>query len=152
MPEGHIVYICKDDLRMIEFGVLNPSPIEDKYKTDIEKMTNYIRTKTRPEKEPLISFDQENGRFTKNWKVEYSNYLTLLYGYERPDIFADEWSKKAAQFNRVYGRCIAGATMTKLNLEVIEEIKKTFPNFEDLVKQGKDQGVVIPEESEKENE
>ena len=138
LPEGHIVYVSKDDLRMIEFGIFNPSPIEDIYKADIAKMTEFIRTKTEPDKEPLISFDGQNGKFSKNWRVEYSNYLTMLYGYERPDIYADEWSKKAGQFNRVFGRCVTGANMTKLNLEVIEEVKKTFPNFEDMVTKGKE--------------
>jgi hypothetical protein len=134
--EGHIVYICRDDLRMLEFGVFNPSKWEDIYKADITKMTNFIKNKIEPEKELKIVFNEEDYKFNKNWKVEYSNYLQMLYGYERPDLFVDEVKPLVAQFNRVLVRCLQGKEMTKLNLSVIDELKKQFPNFDEIVKQG----------------
>ena len=56
MPEGHIVYISKDDARMIEIGVLNPSLIENNYKNDIENISNYVLNKIEPPKEKFIVF------------------------------------------------------------------------------------------------
>lgn len=137
--EGHIVYICRDDLRMLEFGISNPSPtIEAIYKEDITKMTNFIKNKIEPEKEKEILFDEENAKFNKNWRVEYSNYLTRLYGYERPDQYADKWKKQIGQFNRVLGRCIRDEKMTPANLEIITEIEKLFPDWKSYINIGKE--------------
>lgn len=121
--EGHIVYICKDDLRMLEFGVMNPSSLEDEYKKDIETMTKYFNDPKIP-KELEVIFDY--GRFSSNWKVEYSNYLTKLYGYKTPDEYRDAHKKKIGQWNRTLGRVNKGDKMTELNLKTIEEIKKDF--------------------------
>jgi hypothetical protein len=43
--EAHVVYISKDDARMLELGVLNPSIVEDEYRADIGTMSNYIKNK-----------------------------------------------------------------------------------------------------------
>ena len=80
--EGHLVYISKDDLRMLEFYVGNPSQIEDVYKQDISDMTAYLKMEFEPKKEDVILFDKEDFSFSGNWKVAYSNYLTKLYGYK----------------------------------------------------------------------
>lgn len=141
MREGHVVYICKDDLRMLELGVFNPSPVEDIYKTDIEVMTKYILTKEMPPLEKQIVFSDESMRFSANWKVAYSNYLKKLYGYEDQFSFDNTWKPKMAQWNRVLGRCVKGESMTKMNIDVVEEIKKDFPNFDEIVKKVKKAGV-----------
>lgn len=122
--EGHICYICKDDLRMLEVGVMNPSGIEDYYKKDIETMTEVSNKGEEPPKEPEIVF--EYGRFSTNWKVEYSNYLTKLYGYKTPDEYREAHKKKIAQWNRTVSRVAKGSKMTDLNLKTLEEIKKEF--------------------------
>jgi hypothetical protein len=36
LEEGHIVYICRDDYRLAEYGVFNPSPLEARYKKRID--------------------------------------------------------------------------------------------------------------------
>lgn len=134
IPEAHIVYVCKDDARMLEVGVFNPSPVEDEYKADISEITKYINAKTQPELEKMVIFDEEWGQFTTNWKVMYSNYLTALYGFPDQMAYEDMFKKKVAQWNRVVRRVKEGLKMTKQNKEIVEEIKKDFPNFDEIVK------------------
>jgi hypothetical protein len=142
MDEGHVIYISKDDCRMIEFGVFNPTEkIEELYRTDIEKMTQIMASGVEPEKEPLIIFNEDRGKFSKNWKVEYSNYLHRLYGYEQPEDYDFEWKPLISSFNRTLGRVVAGKNMTKLNLEVIERMAAEFPNYEQIVAIAKSKGI-----------
>ncbi len=152
MPEAHIVYISRDDLRMLEFGVFNPSPIEELYRRDIQTMTKIMGGEIEPQKELLVTYDQETGKFSRNWKVAYSNYLTMLYGYESQMAYEEAWTGKVNSWNRVMKRCVEGANMTKLNLDVIKEAKALFPNWDELVANSKVKMVEgddeVPEETE----
>lgn len=141
MPEAHIVYISRDDLRMLEFGVFNPSEVEKEYKKDIQIMTEIMTTDKQPELEPVVSYEEETGKFSRNWKVAYSNYLTMLYGYENQMAYENVWAGKVSAMNRVMARCVNGAKMTAKNLEIIEEAKKLFPNWDELVANSKAKGV-----------
>lgn len=134
MDEAHIVYVCKDDCRMIEFGVFHPSPVEEIYKADIKKMTEFINAKQRPEKEPLVDFDEESLRFSPNWKVMYSNYLTMLYGYKNQREFEDKYRPITSSWNRVVKRAVEDKNMTDLNKKILNEIKLDFPNIEEVIK------------------
>lgn len=146
LSEGHIVYVSKDDLRMLEFAVHNPSPVEAFYKADIEKMTGYINRNEQPPLEKDLTFNEEIGRFSANYKVGYSNYLTKLYGYKDQFEFDIRYRGKVASWNRVFGRCVKGDNMTKLNLEVIEEIKKMFPDLDEKIAYVKSKGLPVEEE------
>lgn len=137
LPEGHIIYISKDDCRMLEFGVFNPSNIEDIYKKDIETMTKYFREDIEPPKEELIIFDEENLKFNYNWKVGYSPYLTKVYGFKEQMEYQNMFSPVASKWNRVFKRIINGDKMTAKNLEVIEEIKRSFPKLDEYVELAK---------------
>lgn len=137
MPEGHIVYICKDDCRMLELAIDNPSVVEDEYKKDIQEMTYYIKNRIQPEKESEVVWMPDTFRFAANWKVEYSNYLTMLYGYKDPMEFREKMDRQIASWNRVFNRVVKGDNMTKMNLEVIELMKKDFPKFDELVDSAK---------------
>jgi len=151
LDEGHIVYICKDDLRIIEFGVFLTDPsAEDAYRSDIAKMTDYFTKRELPPKEDLILFDKDTGRFTKNWKVEYSNYLEKLYGYKEPMNYSDEWQPRAAQWTRVLKRIVDEAKMTEANLKIIEDMKLVFGNFDEIVSIAKTLKIDIPEGGEDE--
>lgn len=121
--EGHVVYVSKDDARMIEFGVLNPSGVEDEYRKYIEDLSGYVKSDTRPPLEKPLEFDSEVGKFTSNWRVMYSQYLTLLYGYKNQAHFENEFRDKSARWNRVLTRVVEDKNMTKANLEVIKEIE-----------------------------
>lgn len=136
MNEGRVFYINKDDCRVLEFAVYNPmgeSDIEKFYKSEIERITHYYHNNIMPEKEPEVIFDE---KFTKNWKVEYSNYLTMLYGYDRPDIYANKWKTICERWNRVLGRVIKDAKMTEDNKKAIREIKEYF-DFDMIVEKAK---------------
>lgn len=134
LDEGHILYICKDDCRVMEFGVFNPSPAEDEYKAFIKVITDYHSRDEQPPLEPMVIYDPDDAKFFKNWKVEYSQYLTMLYGFETPDDYRKEWEGQVASMNRVFKRCVNGDKMTAGNLEVIGRVKATiFPQWDDLV-------------------
>lgn len=147
--EGHIVYISKDDLRLLELGLFYPSAIEADYKRDIETMTHYIRSKEMPPKEPEMIFSEVTGKFSKNWKILYSPYLTMLYGYKEPYEFEERYDKLSGRLNRVLGRAVAGKKMTDNNKEAMEEIKTLGYNFEQCVETAKAKG--IREEEAEEN-
>jgi len=151
LPEGHMVYICKDDCRMIELGIFNPSSVEDDYKEDIKKMTDYFTKDIQPELEPLIIFDEMTMKFNYNWKVAYSGYLTMLYGFAEQMEYQDIYSPLASKWTRVFKRVVNGDKMTALNLEVIEETKKVFPDYDkyvDLAKLKTKQGLIVEGEDE----
>ena len=141
MQEAHLIYISKDDLRMLEFGVFNPSLVEEVYHSDIGQMTRFLRKGTQPEKESLAVFDPLSGKFRTNWKVAYSNYLTMLYGFENQKAYDDEYQKKVAQWNRVLARVVKGDNMTPANLTVIDEIRNSFLNWDELVGIAREKGI-----------
>ena len=122
MDEGHIVYICKDDARLLEIGVFNPSPLEEIYKKSITEMTHYIRNNIEPEKEKYVVFNDE--RFAVNWKVLYSGYLTKLYGFKDQDSADRAFKPMVTKWNRVLGRVRENKDMTDNNLEAIDEMKE----------------------------
>ncbi len=122
--EGHIVYICKDDARLLEFGVFNPSFVEKAYREDIKKITYYYNKKELPPKEKFIVFDEEFGRFTTNWKVGYSQYLTKLYNFKNQKEFDDVWKPVAGKWNRAIKRKAEEKKITSANAEILAEIEK----------------------------
>ena len=123
MNEGHIVYVCKDDARLIEIGVLNPSPVEDLYKKDIKTLTDYVRLKTEPPIEKAIVFDEDFGKLSKNWKIAYSQYLTYLYGFESQKEFDDQFEPIVARWNRIISRQKEGKKLTDDNKQGLEEMR-----------------------------
>lgn len=149
ITDGKIVYINKDDCMLLEFDVKrSDAAIEAAYKADIEQMTYYINNKEVPPKEEEVMFKKDTLSFAMNWKVEYSDYLTMLYGYTIPEDYRNKWQKPVASWNRTYKRVIKGERMTALNLKTIEEIKVYFPNFDDLCDIGKMNKQFIEEQEE----
>jgi len=134
IEEGHIIYVSRDDCRLIEFGVFLNSNLEEEYRTDIKLMTDIYRSDVQPDKELEVLFDTVTGKFRANWKVEYSDYLTMLYGFKEPMEYRERYDRDVASFNRTMKRCVDGAKMTPLNLEVIEKATALFfPNWQELV-------------------
>ena len=132
MKEGHIVYLSKDDARMLEFGIFNPSYVEEGYKKDIETMTSYLMNDTRPPLEDTIVYDKEFKRFSANWKVGYSLYLTMLYGLENQKEFDDLHKPISERWNRVLGRIKEGKDMTDKNKQILDEIQAAGFNVEEI--------------------
>lgn len=121
--KGRLVYICRDDLRMMEFVVyLNDA--EPEYKAFIEDMTKYLASDVPPPLEKPIVWDEELGKFAKNFNVAYSGYLTLLYGYQDQKEFDDQFVKVAQRWNRVLKRLKEGAKITPKNELVFEEMRE----------------------------
>lgn len=121
--KGLIIYLCRDDLRMMEFAVTNPSHVEEEYKAAISVISGYVKNGMTPPKEKLIVFDEEYGKFSKNFGVEWSPYLTMLYGFEEPRAYSEIYGKKASNWNRVMKRVCEGAKMTDKNLDVLKEME-----------------------------
>lgn len=153
LSEGHIVYVSKDDCRLLEIGVINPGPIEVDYKKDIEKFSWYVFKGEQPPKEKEIVFQPEIFKFSQNYKVGYSNYLTKLYGYKDQMEFETKYRPITARWNRVLNRFINNENITANNLEVVKEIEQAGFDFTKIVFDGqtlKQKGLIKPE-SEVEN-
>lgn len=136
IPEGHLVYIAKDDLRLLEVGVLLNTPeLEELYYQDVLHITNYLKHNETPPPEPELIFDYD--KITTNWKVAYSPYLTKIYGYKDPADFETRWTQKLARWNRTIGRHNRGDKITKLNKKSLEEIEKQHPKIYEKITQEK---------------
>ncbi len=118
-----IVYISKDDLRMAEIEVLpDNNELLTQYKEKIERVKGYYDRKEEPPKEAEIVFEKETERFSKNFNVVYSSFLTRNYGYADQDEFDEKYDSMVQRFNRVIGRIVDKKKMTTKNLEAIEEM------------------------------
>lgn len=132
--EGAVLYISKDDARMTEIPIwLDDELLNAKYKEVVTLAKMYYDKKEQPPLEPLVVFDKSKGKFTDNWNIKYSAYLTYLYGFETESDYQDAFKSKIASWNRVVGRMKRGDKMTASNLAYIEEIKAQFPNWEEIV-------------------
>ncbi len=155
-----LIYVCKDDCIMEEFNITDSDEIFELYHEDIRQMTKYYNKgfnknkplELMPPKEPEVLFEEGVWRFTKNWKVEYSKYLTLLYGYETPEQYGKyKWQRTLGSWNRVFKRCVRGDNITTNNKQVIAEVIKVFPKWDKYVMKAKADGAFLkPEEIEEE--
>lgn len=120
---GDIIYICRDDLRIAQFTIWRNEENEKEYKECIERHSKNHASDAMPEIEPLLIFSEDTCKFSKNYNIEYSCYLTKLYGFKEPQEYSDLITPKVARWNRVMKRIKDGANITKKNEEVIEEMK-----------------------------
>lgn len=129
-----LVYLCKDDCRMMEFDISRDNKeVEKRYIQDLTEMTNYFKTEVEPNPSPKILFDQITGKFKKNIFVEYSPYLNMIYGYETPREYSSEATSTCSRFNRVVSRYKSGAKITQANEEVREEIISLGFDFDGIL-------------------
>lgn len=146
--EGKVMYINRDDVRLLEMPVKDDEATMTDYKSWIEKMTWYYKSNEQPPIEPLITFNPETFKFYKNTMgVEWSRYLTMLYGYESPQHYRDHITPMVKSMNYAFGRCLSAAKLTAKNKEAIDAAKKLFPNWDDMVDKAKLKGVIIEEEN-----
>ena len=95
-------YLSKGDAIMEESRVEYPNQeLENQYNKVLSDLRGYLDADQQPPKENLIIWE---GKFNKNLDVEYSNYLTLLYGFETPEAYRNSVSGKIASWNRVLKR------------------------------------------------
>lgn len=153
ITEAKLNYVCKDDSIMQEFDIEHSRQLLGFYKADVQEMTVLFQVsnkknplKTMPPKEAEVLFDADVFRFEKNFRVEYSNYLEMLYGYKTPEEFRMKWASQVSNWNRVFKRCVSGAKMTDMNKQVLHEVTKKFPFWDDMVYKAKSKGVFLKEE------
>lgn len=151
---ANIAYVCKDDCRMLQFGI-NEAETEPIYRADIEEMTELFKKKKRPAPAPLASFDFLQGKFTKNIMVEYSPYLTMVYGFADPEEYRAS-VKYVLSWNNVLVRCAKielghttptgkPLTLTPKNKEVQAAIAKGGYDFNTLVRHIINLGLIAEE-------
>lgn len=167
--QGKLLYICKDDCIMEEFDILETEELFQMYRDDIKAMTRAYTngfdaknvTKLMPPREEQVLFEDSLFRFSKNWNVEYSDYLTLLYEYKTPEEYRNKWQYKINQWNRVFKRAAMEGQeiprngkapliikLTPLNKEVIAEAKKQFPKWDKMVAAAKKAGAFVDNQEE----
>lgn len=133
-----LLYICRDDLRMADLFIdPNDSELLNRYQAKIKKISDYYNTKTEPPKEPLIIFNEIEQKFSKNFNVEYSSYLTKLYGFKDPKEYDEKYAPITESWNRVIGRIKEGKELTENNKEKIKEALNYGFDIMNLVKVGK---------------
>lgn len=131
LPYSILSYVCRDDLRMTEFYIHNTEEIKKEIYKDVEILKGYLDADQRPPLEPLILL--EDGKFKKNFAVEYSNYLTMLYGFDEPRDYSESVKKDIARWNRVIVRYKNGDKITDKNKEVRDEIELKGYNFDEIL-------------------
>jgi len=123
MEEAHIVYVCKDDCRMLEMPIyLGQEDMEEKYKGYISLISEMVKNDQKPAQESIIIMN-ESGKVSSNCKVEYSQYLSMLYGFATPMDYRLFVDPLVGRFNRVLARQKEGKEMTADNLKAVEEMK-----------------------------
>lgn len=161
---GRVVYICKDDQRMFEVPVrLTDKKIEEEYRTAIEQITGYYNAHKdtpldkflvfeegkpvafnamdgMPPLEKSIVWDEDYQKFVRNWGVEYSSYLTLLYGYTDQMMFEDavvpvvaRWNSAMKRLKKIDARILwlgeAKCTEDDVKQDKIEGSRKKTPQY-----------------------
>lgn len=120
-----LLYICRDDLRMAEIPILpDDKSLLERYENKIKTVSGYFDRKEEPAIESPIVFDEESLRFSKNFNVEYSSYLTRNYGMANPEEFSDTYGSTVEKWNRVLGRMKEGKELTDNNKANLEEMAK----------------------------
>jgi hypothetical protein len=69
-----------------------------------EEGREFVWKEGMPPLEKHIVWDDDYGKFVRNWGVEYSNYLTMLYGFESQKDFEDAVIPIVMRWNRVMTR------------------------------------------------
>lgn len=133
-----LVYVSRDDLRLCEWVIL---PEMEKYQKlldkDLEAMAEYMQfdeeymQEHSPGKEPLLQWSA--GKFSSNWKVEYSNYLTD-YGYDRPDEYSTPAKSVARRLNNIVKKIKEDKPIDgTVNQKTLEECYAFYPEAEAII-------------------
>jgi len=124
MNVGHLIYICRDDMRMIEIPVVMNERTEAEYKAAIALRSGYFLHDEMPPLEKAINWDTDFKKFTKNnMGMAYSGYLTKLYGIKDQAEFDAKYQPMQIRFNRTLKRLATGAKITPKNEEALAEMR-----------------------------
>lgn len=134
-----LVYVSRDDFRIAEWVILPKSAKWlELYEQDINLMAEIIKLdkKEIPKEELLV---WEDDRFSKNWKIEYSNYLTD-YGYKRPDLYSKPAASAAMRLNNIVKKLREGKPIDgKVNVNTLKECYEFYPEAENIINEVKEQ-------------
>lgn len=138
-----LVYVSRDDFRIAEWVILSGSQKWLKlYKDDLETMRSVLDLKKsqvkRDYKELLLTWDEETGKFGKNWKVEYSNWLTD-YGFKRPELYAKPAQSVAIRLSNIVKKIRSDKPIDgKVNVKTLEECYEFYPGAEEVINKEKE--------------
>lgn len=122
-PLGSVVYICRDDMRLMEFDLALGHPdLEKEYYESIQRISEYYLKDEMPPKEKMILFDEDMGKFVTNYNVAYSGYLTMLYGFKDQAEYDAMYKGQVTRWNTAIKRFKDSKKMTKQNLDSFAEI------------------------------
>lgn len=147
IEKGLLTYISREDVSLHEFDITREKGLLKEYKEDVATMTAYYEDcigkdymKHIPPTDPEVLFEEASFKFVKNNKVEYSNYLTMGYGYKNIDHFKEKWDKPIQKWSAVFRRHVLEGQptgkkgnplkLTDDNKIVIEEVRKIFPEWD----------------------
>lgn len=136
-----LIYVSRDDFRIAEWVILPGSRNWlNLYEEDIVDMANILTLSEKEVKakykEPLLAWDGE--KFQKNWKIEYSNYLTD-YGYRRPDLYADKAGSIARRLTNIVKKIREDKPIDgKVNVQTLEECYQYYPGAEAIINKYKE--------------
>lgn len=150
-----LIYVSRDDFRICEWPILSKNEKYLKlYQEDIKKMAHIIDIKEddvseyiyqgKPVKEQLLVWNA--GKFSSNWKIEYSNYLTD-YGFEYPEQYGKPAKSFALRLTNVAKKIKEGKELTKINYKTLKEGVEFFPEASDIfAKMGVDMNLINEQE------
>lgn len=137
MKEGRIAYISKDDALMQEKTIKFPDvTLKKKYDDDLGVLKDYLDQNTQPPPAPFILWE---GKFVRNFGIEYSSYLTLVYGFAQPEDYRLVVDSKIKSWNNVLARIkksTSGATTPTGKPILITDKNKVIIEY--MVKEGHD--------------
>jgi len=117
-----VEYISKDDGFMVSHQI-DTDEVKDKIDDWVKEVSGYYLNNERPPLETLIINDV--GRVTKNWRVEYSGYLSE-YGFENPMHYRQVVDKWIGRWNRVLKRMQEEKSLTSDNEKALDEMRTYF--------------------------
>jgi hypothetical protein len=144
IERGDVVYVCRDDCRMMEIPVYLNSEVEQEYKDEIATISHYVKMDQMPKLERPIVFDKDLKKFAKNFNVAYSGYLTKLYGFKDQAEFDDRYQPMSEKWNRVLGRVKTGKPMTAANKVYLAEMTAAGFDVDSIIQE------FTPDEAEEE--
>lgn len=104
-PVGHIIYICRDDCRMIEMVVVLNDETRAEYEEAVALRSGYYLRDEMPPLEQPIVWDEDIKKFSKNnMGMAYSMYLTKLYGFKDQMEFDEKYSSLTIRYNSALKR------------------------------------------------
>jgi len=99
--QGRILYISKDDSRLLEFTVEFNKKMEQKIKDELKELQRYWDEKKLPDKLPDV--ENQSGKLSPNWRCRFCPYLTHCKGeqwYKKTMIKTEYLNKKYATENK----------------------------------------------------